>query len=40
MDFRILGPLEVLDEGRRVALAGSKQVRNHLSAAIGKRGWV
>ena len=25
MDFRILGPLEVLDEGRAVALAGSKQ---------------
>jgi DNA-binding SARP family transcriptional activator len=25
MDFRILGPLEVLDEGRVVALAGSKQ---------------
>jgi DNA-binding SARP family transcriptional activator len=25
MDFRILGPLEVLDEGRRVALGGSKQ---------------
>jgi DNA-binding SARP family transcriptional activator len=25
MDFRILGPLEVLDEGRRVALVGSKQ---------------
>jgi DNA-binding SARP family transcriptional activator len=24
MDFRILGPLEVLDEGRAVALAGSK----------------
>jgi DNA-binding SARP family transcriptional activator len=25
MDFRILGPLEVLDEGRRVALGGTKQ---------------
>jgi DNA-binding SARP family transcriptional activator len=25
MDFRILGPLEILDEGRSVALAGSKQ---------------
>jgi DNA-binding SARP family transcriptional activator/tetratricopeptide (TPR) repeat protein len=25
MDFRILGPLEVLDEGRPVALSGSKQ---------------
>ena len=25
MDFRILGPLEVLDEGRKVALGGSKQ---------------
>jgi DNA-binding SARP family transcriptional activator len=25
MDFRILGPLEVLDEGRAVALSGSKQ---------------
>jgi DNA-binding SARP family transcriptional activator len=25
MDFRILGPLEVLDEGRQVALEGSKQ---------------
>ena len=25
MEFRILGPLEVLDEGRRVALGGSKQ---------------
>src|SRR3712207_4684359 len=25
MDFRILGPLEVLDEGRLVALGGSKQ---------------
>jgi DNA-binding SARP family transcriptional activator len=25
MDFRILGPLEVLDEGNRVALGGSKQ---------------
>jgi DNA-binding SARP family transcriptional activator/WD40 repeat protein len=25
MDFRILGPLEVLDEGRVVALAGAKQ---------------
>jgi DNA-binding SARP family transcriptional activator/ATP/maltotriose-dependent transcriptional regulator MalT len=25
MDFRILGPLEVLDDGRRVALGGSKQ---------------
>jgi DNA-binding SARP family transcriptional activator/tetratricopeptide (TPR) repeat protein len=25
MDFRILGPLEVLDEGRAVALAGDKQ---------------
>ena len=25
MDFRILGPLEVLDEGRVVALGGSKQ---------------
>ena len=25
MDFRILGPLEVLDEGRQVALGGSKQ---------------
>jgi predicted ATPase/class 3 adenylate cyclase/DNA-binding winged helix-turn-helix (wHTH) protein len=25
MDFRILGPLEVLDEGRPVALGGSKQ---------------
>ena len=25
MDFLILGPLEVLDEGRRVALGGSKQ---------------
>jgi DNA-binding SARP family transcriptional activator len=25
MDFRILGPLEVLDEGHRVALGGSKQ---------------
>jgi DNA-binding SARP family transcriptional activator/tetratricopeptide (TPR) repeat protein len=25
MDFRILGPLEALDEGRRVALGGSKQ---------------
>jgi class 3 adenylate cyclase/DNA-binding winged helix-turn-helix (wHTH) protein len=25
MDFRILGPLEVLDEGRRVALGGDKQ---------------
>jgi DNA-binding SARP family transcriptional activator len=25
MEFRILGPLEVLDEGQRVALAGSKQ---------------
>ena len=24
MDFRILGPLEVLDDGRRLALAGSK----------------
>jgi DNA-binding SARP family transcriptional activator len=24
MEFRILGPLEVLDEGRRVALGGSK----------------
>ncbi len=24
MDFRILGPLEVLDDGREVALAGSK----------------
>jgi DNA-binding SARP family transcriptional activator len=25
MEFRILGPLEILDEGRSVALAGSKQ---------------
>ena len=25
MEFRILGPLEVLDEGRVVALGGSKQ---------------
>jgi len=25
MDFRILGPLEVLDEGRAITLAGSKQ---------------
>src|SRR5688572_29519322 len=25
MDFRILGPLEVLEEGRAVALRGSKQ---------------
>ncbi|MEA2418726.1 MAG: hypothetical protein QOE60_932, partial [Thermoleophilaceae bacterium] len=25
MDFRILGPLEVLDEGREVALGGAKQ---------------
>ena len=25
MDFRILGPLEVLDEGRPIALGGSKQ---------------
>ena len=25
MDFRILGPLEALDEGRAVALGGSKQ---------------
>jgi len=25
IDFRILGPLEVLDEGHRVALGGSKQ---------------
>jgi DNA-binding SARP family transcriptional activator len=25
MDFRILGPLEVLDEGRMLALGGSKQ---------------
>jgi DNA-binding winged helix-turn-helix (wHTH) protein len=25
MDFRILGPLEVLDDGRRVALGGAKQ---------------
>ena len=25
MDFRILGPLEVLDEGRAVAIAGGKQ---------------
>src|SRR5215218_3759635 len=25
MDFRILGPLEVLDEGRTVPLVGSKQ---------------
>src|SRR5215211_3177774 len=25
MDFRILGPLEVLDEGQRVALGGDKQ---------------
>src|SRR3954471_17197327 len=25
MDFRILGPLEVLDEGRVVALGGSRQ---------------
>jgi DNA-binding SARP family transcriptional activator len=25
MDFRILGPLEVLDEGRSIALGGSKQ---------------
>ena len=25
MNFRILGPLEVLDEGRAVALGGSKQ---------------
>jgi DNA-binding SARP family transcriptional activator/class 3 adenylate cyclase len=25
MDFRILGPLEVLDEGRTIALGGSKQ---------------
>jgi DNA-binding SARP family transcriptional activator len=25
MDFRILGPLEALDEGRDVALAGSKR---------------
>ena len=25
MDFRILGPLEVLDEGRAVTPAGSKQ---------------
>jgi DNA-binding SARP family transcriptional activator len=25
MDFRILGPLEVLDEGKRVALGGDKQ---------------
>ncbi len=25
MDFRILGPLEVLDEGRPVALGGSRQ---------------
>ena len=24
MDFRILGPLEVLKEGRRVALGGAK----------------
>ena len=24
MDFRILGPLEVLDDGRTLALAGSK----------------
>jgi hypothetical protein len=25
MDFRILGPLEALEEGRAVALGGSKQ---------------
>ena len=25
MDFRILGPLEVLDEGRTITLGGSKQ---------------
>ena len=25
MDFRILGPLEALDDGRPVALGGSKQ---------------
>ena len=25
MDFRILGPLEVLDEGRGVTLGGTKQ---------------
>ena len=25
MDFRILGPFEVLDDGRRVALGGAKQ---------------
>ena len=25
MDFRVLGPLEVLDEGRVVALGGSRQ---------------
>ena len=25
MDFRILGPLEVLDEGRAITLGGSKQ---------------
>src|SRR5215212_3863850 len=25
MDFRILGPIEVLDEGRTVALGGAKQ---------------
>ena len=25
MDFHILGPLEVLDEGRAVAVGGSKQ---------------
>jgi hypothetical protein len=25
MEFRILGPLEILDEGRKVSLAGAKQ---------------
>jgi hypothetical protein len=36
MEFRILGPLEVLDEGRVVALVGSKleltRFRGHPSA--------
>lgn len=37
MEFRILGPLEVLDEGRRVALPGSKQ-RTLLALLLLHRG--
>jgi predicted ATPase/DNA-binding SARP family transcriptional activator len=37
MEFRILGPLEVLDEGRRVALGGSKQ-RALLALLVLNRG--